>query len=314
VINLFAIRTHYPHWAARSGISRYLDYMDPKVFKIFERLVPMGHKAVPAPIKYLKKTIKQAIAKSGNRFYDVNDYYAELSVCRQVLFANVDIVQYLDPEHSLNYLPGWLKGTFFPRRKRPVIVGMFHQPTSVLREILSLDLVKDLDHIILMSGEQKDYFADRYPDEKMSVILHGVDTDYYRPDYNKRDGKKFRCVTVGHWLRDYDVLENVAASLIGNTFIEFHIVSNVTLKTNLKNIIRHKNISDDGLRDLYQRANLLFLPFKDATANNAILEGMACGLPILTTDLFPTREYLRDADAFFIRNNSIEGFRGTIVD
>jgi glycosyltransferase involved in cell wall biosynthesis len=74
------------------------------------------------------------------------------------------------------------------------------------------------------------------------------------------------------------------------------------------------NISDEELLKLYRQTNLLFMPLKDATANNAVLEGIACGLPVLTTDLVSTREYLDHTDAVFVKNNEEDAFRTHILD
>jgi glycosyltransferase involved in cell wall biosynthesis len=275
----------------------------------------MGDDAFPVQIKPINNVLKKMLRlkKKSNYIYDINDFYAELSVLRKTWTEKIDIIQYLDPEHSLHYLPGWLKGPLSMKKEKPVVVAMFHQTKSVLKDIISPKIARNLDHIILMSSEQKEFFSNDVDEKKISVILHGIDTDYYQPDYTKRSGNKFKCVTVGHWLRDYDALEMVAASLVDRDFIEFHIVSNVKLKHDLRNIVIHKNISDRELLDLYQQANLLFMPFKDATANNAILEGMACGLPILTTDLIATREYTKDVGAFYVKNNNIEDFRKCLI-
>jgi glycosyltransferase involved in cell wall biosynthesis len=314
LINILAIRTHYPQWASRSGIVQYLKYLDKRFFTVSEQLVTMGDDAFPKQIKPINNVLKKMLRlkKKSNYIYDINDFFAELSVLRKTWTEKIDIIQYLDPEHSLQYLPGWL-GPLSIKKEKPIVVAMFHQTKSVLKDIISPKLARNLDHIILMSSEQKEFFSNDVDEKKISVILHGIDTDYYQPDYTKKRGSKFKCVTVGHWLRDYDALEMVAASLLDRDFIEFHIVSNVRLKHDLKNIIIHKHISDRELLDLYQQANLLFMPFKDATANNAILEGMACGLPVLTTDLIATREYVKDADAFFVGNNSIDEFRQHII-
>ena len=62
------------------------------------------------------------------------------------------------------------------------------------------------------------------------------------------------------------------------------------------------------------KPDLLFMPLKDATANNAVLEGIACGLPVLTTDLVSTREYLDHTDAMFVKNNEVDAFRTHILE
>jgi len=44
----------------------------------------------------------------------------------------------------------------------------------------------------------------------------------------------------------------------------------------------HRGVNDDELRALYRGATLLLLPLRESTANNAVLEAMACGVPVVT--------------------------------
>ncbi len=54
-------------------------------------------------------------------------------------------------------------------------------------------------------------------------------------------------------------------------------------------------MTDEALLRAYQTTTALLLPLDDATANNALLEGMACGLPLITTDLPGVRDYTTEA-------------------
>src|SRR6185503_16589016 len=53
--------------------------------------------------------------------------------------------------------------------------------------------------------------------------------------------------------------------------------------------------SDDLLRELYRRSRALLLPLELSTANNAVLEAMACGTGVITTRSGGVREYVDDA-------------------
>ena len=65
----------------------------------------------------------------------------------------------------------------------------------------------------------------------------------------------------------------------------------------IDNIELCSGISDEKLLSLYQNSDLLALPLLDGTANNSLLEAMACGLPIVSTDLPGIRDYVNDACA-----------------
>jgi glycosyltransferase involved in cell wall biosynthesis len=66
-------------------------------------------------------------------------------------------------------------------------------------------------------------------------------------------------------------------------------------------------LSDSELRGAYDRAQLTFLPLGGAAANNAILESLAMGVPIVTTDLSATRFYVGAEAGWYIANSDIEG-------
>jgi glycosyltransferase involved in cell wall biosynthesis len=66
------------------------------------------------------------------------------------------------------------------------------------------------------------------------------------------------------------------------------------------------NLTDHQLKNLYQEATIMFLPLKDAGANNALLESMACGLPAVITDLPAAREYAADCALYYNQGNRVE--------
>ena len=56
-------------------------------------------------------------------------------------------------------------------------------------------------------------------------------------------------------------------------------------------------LSDEQLREEYRRAWVLLLPLLDATANNSLLEGLACGAAIVVSDTGGIRDYVGPATA-----------------
>jgi glycosyltransferase involved in cell wall biosynthesis len=60
-------------------------------------------------------------------------------------------------------------------------------------------------------------------------------------------------------------------------------------------------VSDAELRAAYQDASVALFAFHDATASTALLEAMACGLPIVTTDVGGVGEYVNSDAACLCR-------------
>ena len=191
---------------------------------------------------------------------------------------------------------------------------MFHQPPKILDGLINQDSIKLLDYIVVMSPDQADYFAQYVAKENIHVILHGIDTDYFRPIENKHISGTLRCIAGGTWLRDYQSLFDTAR-LLKDQDIEFHIIaSNLDLPNDLNNVSIYENISDDKYRELFDKSDVLFMPMEAATANNVILEGIACGLPVISSNLDSIRAYLPGDEAILVENNDPCIFADTIIN
>jgi len=91
--------------------------------------------------------------------------------------------------------------------------------------------------------------------------------------------------------------------------VRFDVVTGAdTGLSGFDNVRIHGGIDDEALAELYRTADVLLLPLSDSTANNALLEGMASGLPVVATDLPAVRTYLPDRGGILVLNNSVEGF------
>jgi glycosyltransferase involved in cell wall biosynthesis len=75
----------------------------------------------------------------------------------------------------------------------------------------------------------------------------------------------------------------------------------------LPNTTMLAGITDEELRNEYRSSTALFLPLKEVTANNAVLESMSCGTSVVTTDKGGMSEYVHDGCANLIRPQDAEG-------
>lgn len=306
-IKLKVIRTHYPHWGKYTGVHQYIQYLDKELFDIEEILVPMGEDNWKLP--FGKKYIQNKIKTKGVKPYNINDFIAEIKVFFQSMFRRYDIILFHDAEHGLAFLPFLLRTFSWLFLKKPVVIGMYHQPDSIMRRIFTPDALHFADKIILMAPSQKDYFLESgRSEDEINVIAHGVETNFYKPSSHintrKPESKNFELITVGHWQRDFDSLFE-SARLLKKENVSFSIVtSNLELPADLSNVTILQNLSDTQLLEAYRGSDALLMPLKDATANNALLEGMACGLPIITTYIESTRYYIGKDNGLFIKGNN----------
>lgn len=215
-------------------------------------------------------------------------------------------VHYLYPENTVFHGADW-KG------KHGLVLSC-HQPGSRLQEARKAPFhagffrgLEKADRVVLLASNFLREYAEFCDPERLVVIHHGVDTDYFRPA--EKPPARPLVLTVGNWLRDYDLWADSALQLAGEfSELEFAVVAlpdtvrqaRAKVDGKLGGRVRFlSGLTDAQLLRLYQRTTLLFLPLKDAGANNAILEAMACGVPIAVTDLPATREYAGDSAMYF---------------
>jgi glycosyltransferase involved in cell wall biosynthesis len=235
-------------------------------------------------------------------WYNLSNLNAELLALASCIAGQTDIVHFLEGERSGLFLPRFLRLAHLSKIRTVVT---FHQPPEILREAVNGDLLQWVDQIILVSPSQLPFFLPHVPKDRLQVLLHGVDVEFFYPPASRQDTIDFRCVTVGRWLREWNVLRQVVCAL---PEVRFDVVTGAdTGLSGFDNAHIHRGIDDEALAELYRTADVLLLPLTHSTANNALLEGMASGLPVVATDLPAVRAYLPEGGVL-VPDNSVEGF------
>jgi glycosyltransferase involved in cell wall biosynthesis len=295
--------TRYPHWGQRSGYVQFVRQLDPQHFCADLHVASDSDADLARWLVPLRPYLRRLVRRGRMPWYKLSDLNAEIEALKACLAGKVDIVHFLDGEHSGRFLPRLIRAT---RLTAVRTIATFHQPPDVARELVDGRLLRWLDGIVLVSPSQLPFFQPYVPEHRLHVILHGVDAEFFRPAATPNVTDRVRCITVGHWLRDWDVFRSVAQVMTG---IAFDVVTDRGIDVEgMPNVIIHSGVSDTTLAELYREADILFLPLVDSTANNSLLEGIASGLAVVATDLAAVRAYLPGNEGILVLENRIDGF------
>src|SRR5207302_1249221 len=134
---------------------------------------------------------------------------------------------------------------------------------------------------------------------------------FYAPGRNGKGQGGVTCLFVGSWLRDVDTMAEVVRALAPRREIAFQLVSTderLTRLANLPGVTLRSGLTDEELLDAYRAADLLALPLLDSTANNTLLEALACGLPIVTSAVGGVSDYVDHRCAEVVGVGDVDAF------
>jgi glycosyltransferase involved in cell wall biosynthesis len=174
------------------------------------------------------------------------------------------------------------------------IYAVFHNLPNDLKDCVDAAPSVRIDGAICVARCQLPVVDSIVPPGKAWFVPHGVDTGFFTPQAPRSAAP--RVLSVGYNFRDFDTLRR-SAEIILRAMPEASvrlIAPRALMRPGLDlgPIELISGVSDERLLDEYRQAWVVLLPLIGSTANNSLLEAMASGTPIVTTDIGGVPDYL----------------------
>jgi glycosyltransferase involved in cell wall biosynthesis len=216
--------------------------------------------------------------------YQFGDWLAEIGILSTSFLRSPDVLHVLYGDEQLDLLLRWRA------LLRCRLVVSFHLPADRVSqrfEVTQAGLGKNVDAAIVLARNEITHFEKWIGAGKVVWVPHGIDTERFRPGLRKPGNGRVKLLFVGDHMRDWNVIHRVIdESHYLDLAVDFDVVTRdefLPYFTGCSNVTCYSGISEAALIELYQESDALLVPLLKATANNAVLESLACGTPVIST-------------------------------
>jgi glycosyltransferase involved in cell wall biosynthesis len=287
------LEKRWNHHAQISGYDRLSDYLDARTLSR-PNLGGLGGKVMSKVYEMLHGDRKHLFD------YTLADRLAEERAYWLACATRTQIVHVLYGDEQLNTLLH--RQPFMPGH----LVATFHLPAERTRERFERVQQRELQRLsgaIVVASNEVPAFAAWLGEDKVMYVPHGIDTRAFTAGPGNPEST-LRLAFVGLHMRDFEVAHRVADCCARDGLdVMFDVVlpaRHLGFFTGCDNVRRHSGVSDAALTDVYRHADALFLPVTGATANNAVLEALACGTPVISTYTGGIPDYVDESSGWLL--------------
>ena len=240
--------------------------------------------------------------------YEYEDFLAERRLLTRSRLQRPDVVHVFYADEQLDLL-------LRSRRLLPApIVASFHLPTPHVTnrfERIHKHLLAGIDAAIVVSRCQLKDFRRWLGWDRVVYVPHGIDTRRFCPSDCESQEGRIRLMIVGHHMRDWEATRGILHECNARKLpVQIDAVvgkAHWPVFAGFANVRLHTGISEGELVRLYQKADALLVPVVDSTANNAVLESLACGTPVISSLVGGIPDYVDETCGWLFAKGEISG-------
>ena len=190
---------------------------------------------------------------------------------------------------------------------------------SFIASIIEFFSYKPADEIIVTSQSIKDFIVEKYKikQEKIDVIPNYVDTESFRPFESEKEAR--RVTFVGRFDKEKNLFSlidavkglNVKLVLVGNGPLEIALKKKVK-EEEIENVVFAGVIPNERLPEELNKSEIFMLPSLYEGNPKTLLEAMACGLPVIGTNVVGIKEVVKHKENGYLCENSTDSIEEAI--
>jgi glycosyltransferase involved in cell wall biosynthesis len=298
---VYLLSRRWPHHAGHSGYDLFGRYVGEPL-----TADPVSSVLVPdRVVRHMQRTM---------RGYDRVSMGLELRAAKHMATHRNCIYHILYGDNGYYFL-GRLNGW----RGHHVMASFHHPPGKFAHMVRDTEKLSRLSAVVVVGTNQIPSFTDLILKERIFTVPHPVDTSYFAPPADFDSREENLCLFVGSHLRDFGTLRTVIEDAwVRAPQLKFVVVAHPFHVAKFNGVVGNltvlSRISEEELREFYQKATLFLQPLQETTANNAVLEAIACGLPTVVTDVGAIRDYVHEDSTQFVPPFDSDAMLDVILD
>lgn len=306
------VTKRWAHHSRHSGYDRIIDYVGSAIRPL--DLAKLSSRWIP------ERVAVRFVERAGVHNYSMASFYDEWAAARDMIaHPRRAFYHVLYGDDSYRYL-----GTLGRLTRHRIVVSYHLPPDALRRRLRHTGHLRLADAIVVVGTNLVPLFSEWCGNERVHYVPHGVDTEVFRPlDRAEPSGADAppRILCVGSHRRDFEtlgaVIERMGRSAPDVRFVLVVGSSGESFRGH-RNVEVRDRVPEPELIRLYQEAAVVLQPMDESTANNSILEGLACGVPVVATDVGGVRAYVDEQCAVLTppsdAQKMVDGILGIIRD